>query len=264
MKLGCCVNMLATPQDIIGAKWMQEVERAGFDYIELPMGVMMELSDEAFEKLAKEVDALSIPCDCCNAFMPAKIKITGPNPDILAAEEYLRVSTARAARLGAKYIIFGSAGSKNVPDGFSHETAFNQIVEFLRLAGKYCEQNDICLAIEPLNKLEGNIILNLPEGARLMDAVNHPRVKLLADYFHYELGGETADALLAVCDRLVHTHFAETLGRCFPTEMKPQYRSFFETLINGGYKGRCSIEAYSQNPAKDMARALEVLGEYRT
>ena len=263
MKIGCCVNMLATPQDPLGIKWMQNVAKAGYDYIELPMSMIMTLSDEDFEKLATEVDTLGIPCDCCNAYVQPNIRLTGPNADFAKAEEYLRVSTERAARLGAKYLIFGSAGAKNVPDGFSHDEAFNQIVSFLKLAAKYCEKNNVNIAIEPLNKLETNITTSLADGAKLMDAVNHPRIKLLADFYHFDLGNETANDLKNVCDKLVHTHFAETLNRSFPTEMKPRYREFFDTLISNGYNGRCSIEAYSQNPADDLISGLAVLAEYR-
>ena len=264
MKFGCCVNMFATPQDPLGTRWMKAVEAAGYDYVELPMATIMSLSDDDFESLAVEVDSLSIPCECCNSFVRADIRLTGPDADFDKAEEYLRVSTARAARLGAKYLVFGSAGAKNVPDGFPMDEAFEQLVKFLRLGAKYCEQNNVIIAIEALNKGETNITVSLPDGAKLMDAVNHPRIKLLADYYHFELGNETAETLNGVMDRIVHTHFAEVVKRRFPVEMKPQYRAFFDTLVKNGYNGGCSIEAFSEDPAGELVSALAVLAEYRS
>ena len=38
----------------------------------------------------------------------------------------------RASQLGAKVIVFGSSGAKNVPDGFDMEKAFEQVVFVLK------------------------------------------------------------------------------------------------------------------------------------
>ena len=40
------------------------------------------------------------------------------------------VAWARLARLGTQIVVFGSGGARRVPEGFSKEEAFKQLVEF--------------------------------------------------------------------------------------------------------------------------------------
>ena len=263
MKIGCCVGMFADETDPAGIGWLDAVADAGYDYAEFSVARIMKLSDEELDILRTKLDKLGLPCEACNGFFPGYIKLTGPEADWSKTEEYLSVATARAARLGAKYIVFGSPGARSYPEGFSKKEAFGQLADFLSLCAKYCEQHDLFIAIEPLNRGETNIILNLTEGAELMDAVNHPRIRLLSDYYHYVLEDETPEILAGMCSRLIHTHFAEVENRSYPTGLKDKYREFFETLIQNGFKGGCSIEARSQSVAEDIVRGFKALETYR-
>ena len=44
MKLGCCLNMLGDSSEPIGRRYMNLLYRAGYDYMELPLAQIMELS----------------------------------------------------------------------------------------------------------------------------------------------------------------------------------------------------------------------------
>lgn len=256
MKLGCCVNMLGTAEAPIGQRYIQNLKEAGYDYVELPLAQVMELTEEDFEALLDQLEASGLPCLCCNNFFPASVRLTGELADPAVTEAYIRRAVDRAARLGASRIVFGSSGAKNVPEGFSHERAFEQIVETLRIAEPYVKEKDIVIVIEPLNRKESNIILNLTEGEQLMHAVNRPNIRLLADYYHMAMEQEPMEILGRVLPEIRHVHFAKPEGRNFPTGPASEYEAFFRVLREGGYNGGVSVEAYSERPEEEIPKAV--------
>lgn len=45
-------------------------------------------------------------------------------------------------------------------------------------------------------------------------------------------------------------------GGSFPKESRKEYEDFFAVLKEGGYDGRVSIEAYSENKEKEISGAV--------
>ena len=56
MRFGCCLNMVATKPDKTGMEWIEKLAEYGFDYAELPIAQLMELSDGDFETLKKKIE----------------------------------------------------------------------------------------------------------------------------------------------------------------------------------------------------------------
>lgn len=254
MRLGCCLNMLGNDADPIGAAFIPELKKNGYDYAELPLAQVMELSEPAFAGLLTRLADSEIGCECMNNFFPPSIRLTGEEADHKKAEAYMKKAFARAVALGARVIVFGSSGAKNVPEGFPRDKAFEQIADTLLMAQRFAEESDILIAIEPLNRQESNIIQNLEEGYRLMNARTYRNVKLLVDYYHFSKENENLDKLAAMCKSIAHVHFASPRGRVFPSGQNPDYDRFFQVLREGGYSGRVSVEAYSQDPLQDLEK----------
>lgn len=256
MKLGCCINMLGDEKDPIGRSFLPLLKDCGYDYAEIPLAQVMELADEEFAALLSELKTLGLPCLCCNNFFPAGIRLTGNSVNMQEIDGYVRAAMARASLLGAEKIVFGSSGAKNVPEGFSHEKAFLQIAEALKLVDGYAKKIGIQIVIEPLNHLESNIILNLSDGEKLMNAESYENIFLLVDYYHYRKEHDSEEVLKASLKDIRHVHFAEPEGRCFPGVIREDYRAFFDLLRNGGYDKTVSVEAYSKDPEADIKRAV--------
>lgn len=70
MKLGCCLNMLGDKNDAVGRRYIGTLKEAGYDYMELPLAQIMELSETSFSELAEEAEKTGLPCECCNNFFP--------------------------------------------------------------------------------------------------------------------------------------------------------------------------------------------------
>lgn len=256
MKLGCCLNMLGNSVDPIGAGYIPALASSGYDYVELPLAQVMELPEEEFESLLFEVERSGVSCECCNNFFPASIRLTGEMVNKQEIESYVEKAIDRAKRLGAKVIVFGSGGAKNVPEGFDTGRAFDQIAAVLKLVQPYALAAGICIVIEPLNRMESNIIRTLKEGKALMDAADASSVKLLVDYYHFSMEEESLDALKELMPYIRHVHFAKPEGRRFPLEPDKRYGEFFEVLKNGRFTERVSIEAYSDEPEEEIKKVL--------
>lgn len=259
MRFGCCANMVATGPDGIGLELVELLAELGYDYIELSLAHMMALSEAEFRALGQRVARSGIRCEACNNFFPPTVRLTGDAVDWLRVQDYTGRALSRAAELSVQTVVFGSSSAKNVPEGFPLPRAWEQIVETLRMVDPIAAEHGITIAIEPLNRLESNIVLTAREGLALARQVDRPRIKLLVDYYHMTLEDESPDILLKAGPEVRHIHFARAEGRTFPAEMETGYRVFFANLKKIGYEGRVSVEAYTTDFASDAPRALAVL-----
>ena len=127
MKFGYCVNMIAQDDHGIGYEQLPMLKRVGFDYVELPLAQIMTMGDRAFRTgpLAA-LDSTGLPCLACNNFFPASYHLTGPQVDADSILAYANAALDRAAVMGAKRVVFGSACARNMPLGFSAAEATEQ------------------------------------------------------------------------------------------------------------------------------------------
>jgi D-psicose/D-tagatose/L-ribulose 3-epimerase len=226
-----------------GMENFSKAEAVGFDYFEPNVALLSVLSDEAFAEIRKQVQASRIRCECCNNFIRT-LKVVGPSVDSAALKAYMNKMLDRCRELGATIVVWGSAGSRNVPEGFSRETAWSQIKEFLSYAGDLARSKEIVLAIEPLRHPDSNIINTGAEALRLVHEVNHPNVKTMIDYYHMRSEKEDSKILVEAAAEIVHLHFANPEGRKWPKspDEDPEYARFFALMKQIHYKQRLSIE----------------------
>ena len=161
----------------------EKAEQFGFDYFEPAVAALAALSDDAFADFAKRVSKSRLRCECFNSFIRT-LTVVGPAVDNAALTAYMNSALDRCRTLGATIVVWGSAGSRNVPEGFSRDRAWQQMVSFLRMAGPIAQARNIVIAIEPLRKQESNIINSGAEAFRLVREVDHPNVKMIIDYYH--------------------------------------------------------------------------------
>jgi len=257
MRIGCCVNMVAQAPDGIGIERLEALATFGYDYVEMPLAQMMALGESQFSAVVDYVASAGIPCEACNNLIPAHCPITGSQVDSVQVTEYLDEAIDRACRLGAKSVVFGSSGAKNVPEGFSKEKAWGQIVETLLMADEIIGERDLSIAIEPLCRVESNIVVTAQEGLRLAQEVDRAKVKLLIDYYHLVMEREEHSIIEEAGDSLQHIHLANPSGRSYPQAMDGvDYRKFISSLQKAGYDSRISIEAFTDNFIATAPQAL--------
>lgn len=233
----------------------------GYDYLEFGLAGIMELPSDEFDELLKRFEKSPLKVEAFNSFVRT-LRVVGDDVDFDALENYVKESMKRANALGGKVVVFGSAGARNVPEGYSREKAWKQIIDFLKMAGDYAARYDILIAIENLNKKESNILNTVGEGLKMIEEVDHTNVKVLADYYHMALERESFGVILEAGNRLVHTHIASSGTREYPklTDVD-RYDLFFDALKKVNYEGRISVEARLSSE-DDYAESIKLLKSY--
>jgi sugar phosphate isomerase/epimerase len=245
----------------VGLKGLETAKAAGFDYVELGVTEIAQLSDADFDAALERVKQVGIPTPNANLFLPGAIRLTGPQAtDPEQQMAYVRKAFARLNRLGVRILCFGSGGSRRVPDGFPKEEAFQQLVAFGKRIAPEARANGITVVIEPLRRQETNIINTTAEGFDLVKAVSDPNFELLVDFYHLASEKEDPAIILEAREHIRHLHMANPQGRVFPLRWDEfDYAPFFANLRQIGYAGRISIEASSPDIPTEAPQAIALL-----
>jgi len=236
------------------------VKAAGFDYMELRTSEVAALSDADYESLAVELKQLALPVPAAYWFLPAEIKVTGPSVNKNRQMEYLNKALDRVSRLGVRLIVFGSGGARQVPEGFSKQEAFEQLVDFGKRTGPAARARNITIAIEPQRREESNIINNTAEALAWVEAVNDPSIQLMIDYYHFSVEKEDTAIIAKVKDHLRHLHMANPNHRVMPLSWAEyDYPPFFAALRQIEYDKLISLEASSDNLQVDGPKSIQLL-----
>jgi D-psicose/D-tagatose/L-ribulose 3-epimerase len=243
-----------------GLKGIDAAKAAGFEYVELATSEIAALSDADYESAVARIRQLGLPAPVANLFLPATLKVTGPDIDRDEQIRYVRKAFERLSRIGTALVVFGSGGARRVPDGFAKDDAFKQLVDFGRRAAVEARSHGITIAIEPLRRQETNIINSAAEGLELVDAVNHPNFQLMIDFYHLASEGEDPAVVLRARAHLRHLHMANPQGRVFPLAWDEyDYAPFFANLRAIGYDRRISVEATPKDFPVEAPRAIALL-----
>lgn len=239
MRFGCCASL----DDI------QAVQDAGYDYIELPASIVKaESPDSEFEETLELVRSYEIVPEVWNSLLPEDMKITGPEVDMYRIERYMRTAFHRIEELGGEVVVFDSSEARNVPEGFSHEKATEQIIEFVTIAGRIAGTHGITIAIQPIGSAECNIINTIIDALHIVRAADHPFVKLTADLSHMRQEHEGLDHIIKARAEIVHVHMPDC----------PQ-AEFLEVLKEIGYNERISVKCRGRSIALEAPKAISHL-----
>ena len=235
------------------------IAAAGYSYVEEAVRSFLVPADDESVFLTKLalLKESKLPVEACNNFIAGNMKSVGPaavHDEIL---KFAETAFRRAEIAGVKTIVFGSGGSRSVPEGFSKDEARKQFISLCGrmapLAGKY----NVVISLEPLNTGECNFINSVAEGGEIVKAVNHKNFRLLADIYHMLRDKESPDDIKIYSDLLYHTHIAENAGRSAPGVNKEDFTPYLKALKDAGFKGRMSIECSWKNLGEQAAPALQ-------
>ena len=239
---------------------MEAVKAAGFDYMEVRTSEVAALSDADYESVAAKFKQVGLPVLSANLFLPADIKVTGPQIDKQRQMEYVRRALDRLSRLGVHLVVFGSGGARQVPEGFPRQEAFQQLVDFGKRIAPEARSRNITIAIEPLRHQESNIINNTTEALAWVNAVNDPNIQLMIDFYHFQVEKEDPSAILKVKDHLRHLHMANPNGRVMPLKWDEyDYAPFFAVLRQIHYDRLISLEASTKDLPVEGPQSIALL-----
>ena len=241
-------------------------KQAGCSYIEAGVANLL-MPDKTDSEFKKQFDSLAatqpLRVACLNVFLPKELKSVGDRADHEAIVKYASVAFQRAQIVGAKIIVFGSGGSRTVPEGFDRATAKQQFITLCGRLAPMAAKNNITLAIEQLNQTETNFINRLEESAEIVETVHHPNLKMMCDIYHALKENDPATELVRYQAHLVHCHIAEKQERTAPGVMGDDFRPYFNALKKINYNGRVSLECKWKNMEVELPVAVKAMqGQY--
>jgi sugar phosphate isomerase/epimerase len=232
---------------------------AGYDYIELSVAgdLIPDDDDAAWATKRAAIRAMPLVAEAFNSFVRTG-KIVGPEADRDRLRRYVDTALSRAAEVGGRIIVFGSGGARQIPDGWPAETAGRQLIDFLHLCADASASTGVAVVIEPLCRVECNVLNTVAEGAALARTIGRAGVANLADTYHMAQNGESVDEIAAHADVLAHVHTA-TAPRRAPGTDDTDFVAIFRALRQAGYDGRVSIECGWGDMATEAPGALTTL-----
>ena len=254
MKIGICADTSK-----LGA-----IKELGYDYIELALVSVANMSDEDFELCAKALEDSGLKSETFNCFCSPDIRLSS-NADLEKVEAYAKKAIARAARLGGRVIVVGSGGARKVPDGEDFEAAKESFIKVLTVIARIAAEYDIKVAIEPLNPSETNLANTVADAAEIAQAAGVDNLGYIVDLYHFYLNGEDFSDIEKYKDRIFHTHIARmNADRRIPTmEDGESVKQFFDKLKAIDYQGRMSLEgAFHPDFETSCAEAMKLFKHF--
>lgn len=246
-----------------GVKNAGAMKAAGYSYVEesVKRFLMPLKPDEAFAENLEKARQSPLEVYSYNGFLPGDLKSTGPKTQHDEILKYAETAFRRARQIGSKIIVFGSGGSRKLPEGFPYEKGTEQFTALLKKMGPIAAKYGITVVIEPLNRKECNFINSVREGADIAKAVEHPNIAVLADIYHMAVDGEGAESIRYAGKLLRHCHIAELEGRKMPGVNNYDFTPYFKALKDIKYQGRLSLEGGWDNFEKQLPEAIAYLND---
>ena len=181
-------------------------------------------------------------------------KLTLLNPDTQAAalaRQRLDELIALASAVHAPVITVGSFRGRSLGDT---QRSLVELARILYQAGDRAAAAGVSIALEPLNRFEGDLLNNVAQGLAFLNELDHTSVGLLVDTFHVNIEESSwtepfRQAMAA--GKLFHIHLGDN-NRLPPGKGLIDFDAILRTLKEIGYTGWLSAELLGK-PDLDMA-----------
>ncbi len=205
------------------------------------------VSDEQFEKNIALFKTLKTPIYAFNIFIPGELKVIGPDVNEPAILEYVEKVMERLSRTDTKMIVWGSGGSRRLPDGFDREIAVNQFITIAKKIAILAKKYNITVALEPLNTTETNFINSVKEALYVVKKVNQKNLRLNVDIYHMLKDNEGPAIIAKTKNYIVHCEIAEKDNRTAPGVIGTDFKPYLVELAKIGYHNKIVIEGRWKN-----------------
>ena len=228
------------------------MRQLGYDFVELLVPEPGEI-DAAAARHALDEAGLGV---VLAARVNLQRNLSSDDPALhKAGVDYLRYAADVAAELGAGIVggpLTGNplvfAGRPPQPVSEAERLARKErCIAGLKAAGDHAAAKGIVLAVEPLNRFESDVLCTTQQAIELLDAVDHPAIRLMLDTFHMHMEeASIAEAIRLAGSRVVHFQANEN-HRGFPGTGSTDWVAVARALHDIGYGGPISLEPFRRN-----------------
>ena len=238
---------------------LELAKRAGFQYLEMKVTEIAGWDDVTFRHHLEEIRESGMECRCFNVLFPGDMSLLGEEADETRRNQYLHHAFARLQQMGGEIVVFGSGRARRKPEGMEFFRGYQELGKVTRAIGEIASQYQLTIVIEPLNRMECNMINSMAEGALLVADVDLDNVCLLTDFYHVAMDHEPLSDITRIGD-FAHVHIASRKDRRYPFPgQADDYAQFFQRLKEIGYTGRISIEGGAEDIVHEGRVSLSYL-----
>ncbi|MFT4413727.1 TIM barrel protein [Fredinandcohnia humi] len=219
-------------------------------------------------QLKKEIDKRELEVVC---FTPEQCMY----PINLSAKEhrirersinYFKKSVEAAIELEAPMVLITAGwGYRNEP----RSEALKRTRDSLEQLTAFAEQRKVILALEPLQKVESNLICTLSDLKEMLESVPSNYLKGMVDTIPMAVEGESLSSYFEeLKNELIHIHFIDgnPTGHLAWGDGNLPIQTYMETLKKYRYRGALTLEftsyQYLQNPNEAIETSLKTLAPY--
>ncbi|HHT73299.1 MAG TPA: sugar phosphate isomerase/epimerase [Firmicutes bacterium] len=176
----------------------------------------------------------------------------------------MRTLLESAARLGACGVIapaiWGTSRYLPLPARTSSlEEDRERLIEHLRILGEYAHSLGTAVLLEPLNRYQAHYINQITEALDIIETVESPGVRLIADLFHMNVEEANPLASLAVAgSHLSYVHLSDS-NRRLPGLGHIDFGAVFRELERIGFQGPASVEALPAESGDELVACARFL-----
>jgi len=233
-----------------------KAKEIGFDGIEIP------IEDPKRINVKKAKEALkSHEIECSSIYT-----VLGPDRDVVHPDKVVRENAKKYLKTCVDFatefdtdIVCGPLYSCVGKTKFMRdkEREWKYAVMGLKEIGKYAEDRNVFLAVEPLNRYETRLVNLVSDCARMLKEVDSPVVKLNFDTYHGNIEEKSlGQAIREAGSILYHVHACEH-DRGTPGSGHTEWREVAQALKDIGYDRYMVIETF-QPGAKKIATAASI------
>lgn len=191
--------------------------------------------------------------------IPAGLSVFDPEPAALDAYIAAALPIVASVALPGAKIVFGSGAARTVPEGMAASAARRVFGKSLVRVRDAAAEHGLRIVLEPLNRLETNLINSIEEAVTFLEKADIDGVDVVADLYHIQSEEEPFDVVRQYAARIGHVHIADSQRTALRKEDGP-WRSFLSVLHHGGYRDTVSLECnWGPDASGEMAQALQFL-----
>lgn len=126
------------------------------------------------------------------------------------------------------------------------------LLDALRELGEEAQRHGVELYLEPLNRYEDHMVNRLADAMSLVQEVDLPSVKIVADFYHMNIEEvDIAGALQTALPYLGHAQVSDS-NRLEPGAGHIDWRPSMAVLSQAGYDGYFALECRLSGPAEEV------------
>ncbi len=130
--------------------------------------------------------------------------------------------------------------------GVERATQTSAVVSVLREAAPAATDADVTLVVEPLNTRvdhPGYFLATVDHGVEVVEAVDHPNVRLLFDVYHQQVTeGDLVSRIETFAEYVGMYHVADVPGRHELDTGEVDWATVFAAIADTGYEGSVGLE----------------------